>query len=208
MQLARTILQQNTDLTFVDEIIANNSVAKKSELVALLQQGKESGFDEWLVNYMLLDHEEILNSIIVNSYHPVIIRYITNYIKTQWWNHLNIDNRIFDDEDSFYDFFASHREWSISEEEKEKIVAHAFDETSILLWSSFFYNNRDALVFSFSKIKKNPINEKGKMKVNFIEKWFANAEREWIQIVSLYIEEKLPNQNLFEILNLDPAKTL
>gem|GEM_PF-4993822 len=46
MQLARTILQQNTDLTFVDEIIANNSVAKKSELVALLQQGKESGFDE------------------------------------------------------------------------------------------------------------------------------------------------------------------
>jgi len=38
MQLARSILQQNTDPTFLEEIVADSSITRKSELVQLLQQ--------------------------------------------------------------------------------------------------------------------------------------------------------------------------
>lgn len=208
MQLARTILQTNIDPTFVDEILANPSVARKKELVYLLQQWKQTGFNTWLLDYMFLDYEDIIKSAMIPSYHPVFINHIRDYTKKQWFEYRNIDNCIFPDVDYFYDFFAPNRELGLSEEEKEKIAAHAFDQTSLLLWSAFFYNHKDALYFSFSKIKKNPVNAEGKMTINFIEKWFANAEREWMPSVALYIKEKFPDQSLFDILSLNPNDIL
>lgn len=207
MSLARNILQQNTDPTFVNNLIENPSIKKNNELLELLKQGRDTWFSDALLQYMFDEYESVIKDAIKISYHPVIIRNIREYTLSQWYDHRNIANHIFPDRDYFFDFFATYREIKLDMEIKSGLVEKWFSEWSMLLGSSFVYGNSDNLHILFSKIKKN-LPKDGEVTINYIHKWFTRVQRQWLDGVSSYLSERFSDKNLFDILNLDPEKIL
>lgn len=203
MWLAYSILQSNKDETLVNELLENKSLAKNDELVALLSQWRDNWFSDSLLNYMFDEYEGVIKEAIKSTYHPVVIRKVREYTLSQWFDHRNIGMHIFPDSDYFFDFFAPYRNLNLPTDEKIQIAEKWFSEWSLLLWSSFVYGSSDNLYMLFSKIKNNPP-ENGKIQINYLDKWFARAKRDGLESVSLYLNERFWDKNIFDVLSLDP----
>lgn len=208
MWLARTILEQNTDPAFIDSLFAHTSIKKNTELVELLSQWKDLWFSPWLLTYMFDGHEDSIKEAIKENCHPVMIKYLQKYTLQQGIEHWNIANHPFMTPDMVYEFFAPYKALHLEQENIDQLVIRVFTQDAMLLWSSFVPVNRENMYFTFSKIKKSEPDEQGMIKLQFIEKKIMSAHREWLQSVAWYIQEKFPNRNLFEVLNLDPEKIL
>jgi len=208
MSLTRTILEKNTDPSFVSEILTNESVKKNGELVRLLNHGKEGILPKWIIENILFEYEDMLKMAIEKSYHPIVIKHLQEYSQRSGVTHWSIAKHPFLSPDLVYDFFDSNKSIDLKGDGREQIVKHAFSEDSILVWSSLVYVNEETLHINFSKAKKNEINTEGLFKIEFIEEWFAHAKRDGIHKISSYMKEKFPEHTLFEILKLDPDQVL
>jgi len=208
MSLVRTLLHENTDSSFIDDILTNASVKNSSELVELLKQGQAHWFSESLLLYMFPEYEPIVKDAVKSSYHPVIIKELQKYGMQEGIKHWNIGNYNFRTSDMVYDFFAPYNALHIEEETIKKLVSRSFSQDTMLLWSSFVYPQQDSIFFVFSTIKFFDPDKEEKPKREFVEKAIMSIERKWLDNISAYLQQKCSDFSLFDILKLDANKVL
>jgi hypothetical protein len=106
----------------------------------------------------------------------------------------------------FQDFFS----WDIAIDKngRQSIAEYAFDDNTMLLASSLVYTDKDVLYMWFSKIKREDPDVEWYIKLKFIDKWFARARRQGLDAISIYLKQRFPQHDLFELLNLDPEEIL
>lgn len=208
MWLTRTILQQNTDPSFIDSLLGKNIIGNRSELFLLLEQWKKEWFSKPLLDYMFLDYEDDLKNIIKNSFHPVMIKSLQQYTLQQGVQQRNIANHSFSTPDVLCDFFAPYKTLGIEKNNMDKLIKISFTEKTMLLGASFVFTNRDAMYFIFSTIEKQEPDEEGFITVKFIDQKIMSSEWNWLTNISWYLQENFPEHNLFELLNLNPDTML
>ncbi len=207
MSLVRTILEQNTDPTFVDSLLQNIGIKNNRELVDLLKQGADTWFTEWLLNYIFDDYEDAVKEALKNSYHPTMIDALRKYTAKQGIIQRNLESRMFYEPDELRDFFAIHKV-SLQAAEVEDIICNGFADDTIVVGSSYVVNDKDDLYFHFSAVKKLGMVESWWTKFEYVKKNFSWAYWKWLESVSEYLKKVFPEENLFSLLKLDPEKIL
>lgn len=206
--LVQTILEQETDPTFIDDII---SIAKKKNqevIVDILTCRKEDWLSKKVVDWVLEEYGAILKDTIQSSYHPFIIRYLQQYALKKGIQYWNIAQHLFRYEDMVYDFFSWSKSLYIRKHNIDDLVQRSFSKDTMLLGSSFVLVNQENMYFVFSKIEKKDPDERGVMQGKVIEKGIMSLERKWLNHISWYIQDKFSDYNLFELLNIDPEEVL
>jgi hypothetical protein len=208
MQLARTILQENSDPTFFDDLIKRSTDSKKDAVTEILQHGSNHGFTarslDWILDEMAIEVKNVLQM----SRHPVMIKALQQYGMQKWIDQWNIAMHPFFDPEMVYEFFAPSKTLGIPEDAIDALVSRTFSETTMLLGSSFIFSNRDNLYFVFSKIERHEPDDAWLITVKFLEQKVMSSDREWLDAVSWYLEEKFPEHDLFQLLKLNPDDIL
>ena len=209
MENIRTILRENNDPTFVNSLLTTTAVQKQKELITLLEHGRDSWFDDPLRNYIAGDRvyiDAIKSAMIASSYHPVMIKNLKDYTSKQWKTLRTVAHHPLIEQDDFYLFFAG--QIRLKEKELNEVASRAFDDTTMLLASSFLKQQNDNLYITFSKTTKKYPDDDGFIRAKVIEKWFETCKREWLSSASSYFQEKFPSDRLFELLAIDPNDVL
>lgn len=74
MSLARTILQENNDPTFFDDLIDRSIASKKYAVTEILQYGSKNGFTSRELDWILDEMATEIKNVLQMSRHPVMIK--------------------------------------------------------------------------------------------------------------------------------------
>lgn len=95
MRHARYILSHIADKPMIDDMISRSSVRSEGDLVFMLQQWKDNGFPNDMLDYMLPTYGDIIKEAIQYSYSPVLLEYLAQYANTASWSLTCIDHKVF-----------------------------------------------------------------------------------------------------------------
>lgn len=209
MSLARTILEQNIDPTFVDDILMHNVLRNRSELAFLLKQWRDSRFTKELINYMFLDYDDDIKNIIKSSYHPFFLNQLRSWTISQWYDHWNIAQHVFQDKESIEIFFWQETSIALDKNDIDAITKNTIDSWYMLYASSHIFGIQDALYFLFSSVApKEPMKSDGMIKFTIKESKFYEKKWDGLVAVSDYLKSKFPENNIFDVMGIDAEKIL
>jgi hypothetical protein len=104
--LARTILQENTDPSFVDDLVQQSINCNKEHIADILRYSKYNTLSNTVLDWVFDEHEDTIKYIMKSSYHPVMIKHLQDYTRQNNVNHRHIASHPFRTNQMFQDFFS------------------------------------------------------------------------------------------------------